>query len=169
MVRTNSSLFKSQFRLFDNVFIILTLTNTITELFHTERSHVRALKVLSQVFHRPMLETQILPADQIQLLFSNLDEMVTLHSKFNQAMKLKKKENPYVGDVGDLLLDMFDGEAGEVFERAASKYCAKQQIALNALRDQRRKDPKLNSFLNEVEANPMCRRSVYHLLIVRSI
>lgn len=121
---------------------------------------MRALKVLSQVFHKPLLDTQVLPPDQIHLLFSNLDEMVTLHSQFNQAMKRRKKENPCVGDIGDLLLEMFDGEAGEIFERAASKYCAKQQVALRALRDQRRKDPKLNSFLNEVEANPLCRRSV---------
>lgn len=130
----------------------------INELFHTERSHVRALKVLSHVFHKPLLESQVLPLDQIQLLFSNLDEMVTIHSRFNQAMKRKKKENPCMGDVGDLLLDMFDGENGETFERAASTYCAKQQVALDALRDRRRKDPKLNSFLNEVESNPLCRR-----------
>ncbi|XP_054000188.1 rho guanine nucleotide exchange factor 12 isoform X1 [Hylaeus anthracinus] len=130
----------------------------INELFHTERSHVRALKVLSHVFHKPLLESQVLPLDQIQLLFSNLDEMVTIHSRFNQAMKRKKKENPCMGDVGDLLLDMFDGENGEAFEKAASTYCAKQQVALDALRDRRRKDPKLNSFLNEIESNPLCRR-----------
>ncbi|XP_033196749.1 rho guanine nucleotide exchange factor 2 isoform X2 [Bombus vancouverensis nearcticus] len=130
----------------------------INELFHTERSHVRALRVLSHVFHKPLLESQVLPLDQIQLLFSNLDEMLTIHSRFNQTMKRKKKENPCVGDVGDLLLEMFDGENGEAFERAASTYCAKQQVALDALRDRRRKDPKLNSFLNEIEANPLCRR-----------
>nr|XP_050855300.1 uncharacterized protein LOC127066076 isoform X3 [Vespula vulgaris] len=130
----------------------------INELFHTERSHVRALKVLSHVFHKPLLESQVLPLDQIQLLFSNLDEMVAIHSRFNQAMKRKKKENPCVGDIGELLLEMFDGEAGETFERAASTYCAKQQVALDALRDRRRKDLKLNSFLNEIEANPLCRR-----------
>ncbi|XP_017794853.1 PREDICTED: rho guanine nucleotide exchange factor 11 isoform X2 [Habropoda laboriosa] len=130
----------------------------INELFHTERSHVRALRVLSHVFHKPLLESQVLPLDQIQLLFSNLDEMVTIHSRFNQTMKRKKKETPCVGDVGDLLLEMFDGENGETFERAASTYCAKQQVALDALRDRRRKDPKLNSFLNEIEANPLCRR-----------
>ncbi|KAG8040482.1 hypothetical protein G9C98_002478 [Cotesia typhae] len=130
----------------------------INELFHTERSHVRALKVLSYVFHKPLLESQVLPLDQVQLLFSNLDEMVTIHSRFNQAMKRKKKENPCVGDVGELILEMFDGENGEAFERAASIYCAKQQVALDALRDRRRKDPKLNSFLNEIEANPLCRR-----------
>ncbi|XP_057324420.1 rho guanine nucleotide exchange factor 12 isoform X3 [Microplitis mediator] len=130
----------------------------INELFHTERSHVRALKVLSYVFHKPLLESQVLPLDQVQLLFSNLDEMVTIHSRFNQAMKRKKKENPCVGDVGELILEMFDGENGETFERAASTYCAKQQVALDALRDRRRKDPKLNSFLNEIESNPLCRR-----------
>ncbi|XP_066599508.1 rho guanine nucleotide exchange factor 12-like isoform X2 [Prorops nasuta] len=130
----------------------------INELFHTERSHVRALRVLSYVFHKPLLESQVLPLDQIQLLFSNLDEMVTIHSRFNQAMKCKKKENPCVGDVSDLLLEMFDGDTGEAFERAASIYCAKQQVALDALRERRKKDPKLNAFLNDVEANPLCRR-----------
>ncbi|XP_011861352.1 PREDICTED: rho guanine nucleotide exchange factor 12 isoform X3 [Vollenhovia emeryi] len=132
--------------------------DVINELFHTERSHVRALKVLSHVFHKPLLESQVLPLDQIQLLFSNLDEMLMIHSRFNQAMKRKKKENSCVSDIGELLLEMFDGEAGEVFEKAASTYCAKQQIALDALRDHRRKDSKLNAFLNEVEANPLCRR-----------
>lgn len=141
-----------------DISIILENLLNFSELFHTERSHVRALRVLSHVFHKPLLESQVLPLDQIQLLFSNLDEMVTIHSRFNQAMKRKKKENPCVGDVGDLLLDMFDGENGETFERAASTYCAKQQVALDALRDRRRKDPKLNSFLNEIEANPLCRR-----------
>lgn len=129
-----------------------------SELFHTERSHVRALKVLSYVFHKPLLDSQVLPSDQIQLLFSNLDEMVAVHSHFNQSMKRKKSENPCVGDIGELLLDMFDGDKGEEFERAASTYCAKQQVALDALRDRRRKDAKLNAFLNEIEANPLCRR-----------
>ncbi|XP_018395360.1 PREDICTED: rho guanine nucleotide exchange factor 11 isoform X2 [Cyphomyrmex costatus] len=132
--------------------------DVINELFHTERSHVRALKVLSRVFHKPLLESQVLPSDQIQLLFPNLAEMLKIHSQFNQAMKRKKKENPCVSDVGELLLEMFDGEAGERFENAASIYCAKQQVALDALRDRRRKDSKLNVFLNEVEANPLCRR-----------
>lgn len=104
------------------------------------------------------MESQLLPPDQIELLFSNLDEMLTIHSNFNQAMKKKKKENPCVEDIGDLLLDMFDGEAGAAFELAASTYCSRQQVALDALRDRRRKDPKLNSFLNEIEANTLCRR-----------
>lgn len=78
----------------------------VTELFHTERSHVRALKILDQLFYQPMKEQQILPVDHLQLLFPNLDEMLEIHSQFNNNMKLKKKENVTVGDIGDILLKM---------------------------------------------------------------
>ncbi|XP_073986570.1 rho guanine nucleotide exchange factor 2 isoform X3 [Rhodnius prolixus] len=130
----------------------------INELFYTERSHVRGLKVLEQVFYRPMRDQQILVQDQMQLLFSNLEEMLTFHSQFNNSMKSKRKENPVVGDVGQLLLDMFDGSEGEAFQKAAATFCAKQQIALEALKERRKKDTKLNNFLIDAEMNPVCRR-----------
>ncbi|XP_066992612.2 rho guanine nucleotide exchange factor 12 isoform X3 [Anabrus simplex] len=130
----------------------------INELFHTERSHVRNLKVLDQVFYRPMVDSQVLPPDHIQLLFSNLDEMLDIHSQFNNGMKNKRRESPLVGDVADLLLSMFDGPASEEFQRAAATFCARQQIALELLKERRRKDNKLNSFLTDAEGNPMCRR-----------
>nr|XP_018910906.1 PREDICTED: rho guanine nucleotide exchange factor 11 isoform X3 [Bemisia tabaci] len=130
----------------------------INELFHTERSHVRGLKVLDQIFYQPMKEAAVLPQDQIQLLFSNLEEMLVYHSGFNNCMKAKRRETPVVGDIGDLLLDMFDGAEGENFQKAAAVFCSRQQIALEALKERRRKDPKLNSFLTDAEGNPMCRR-----------
>lgn len=73
-------------------------------------------------------------------------------------MKQLKKKGVFIEEVGNLLLDMFDGDEGQIFEKAASKYCSKQQIALRTLRDQRRRDAKLNNFLNEIEANPICKR-----------
>ncbi|XP_039278678.1 uncharacterized protein LOC111045203 [Nilaparvata lugens] len=131
----------------------------INELFHTERSHVRGLKVLDQVFYRPMRDQQILPVEQMQLLFANLDEMLTRHGHFNQAMKARRKEAvPTVQRVGDLILNMFDGTEGEVFQRAAATFCARQQIALEALKERRRKDQKLHSFLTDAEGSPLCRR-----------
>ncbi|KAJ9582237.1 hypothetical protein L9F63_003366, partial [Diploptera punctata] len=130
----------------------------VNELFHTERSHVRNLKVMDQVFYRPMVENQLLPQDHIQLLFSNLDEMLDIHSQFNNSMKSKRRENPLVGDIADLLLAMFDGPAGENFQQAAATFCAKQQIALELLKERRRKDTKLNNFLTDAEGNSMCRR-----------
>jgi len=51
-----------------------------------------------------------------------------------------------------------DGPAGEIFQHAAAKFCARQQIALESLKERRRKDAKLNIFLTDAEGNPMCRR-----------
>jgi len=52
----------------------------------------------------------------------------------------------------------FDGSAGEVFQKAAATFCARQQIALESLKEKRKKDTKLNIFLNEAEGNPVCKR-----------
>lgn len=77
-----------------------------TELFHTERSHVRNLKVLDLVFRRPLAESGILSTESMGLIFANLDEMLETHSGFNNSFKIKRKENPVVGEIGDLLLSM---------------------------------------------------------------
>jgi hypothetical protein len=82
------------------------MSHFITELFHTERSHVRNLKVIEQVFYRPILDTQILPPEYIQLLFSNLYEMLDIHSHFNNLMKVKRRDSPVVGDIAEILLSM---------------------------------------------------------------
>jgi len=56
------------------------------------------------------------------------------------------------------LVFQFDGPAGENFQHAAATFCARQQIALESLKERRRKDAKLNSFLTDAEGNSMCRR-----------
>lgn len=62
--------------------------------------------MLDRVFYRPMKEQQILASDQLQLLFANLEEMLDIHSQFNNSMKAKRKEGPVIGEIGDLLYSM---------------------------------------------------------------
>lgn len=78
----------------------------VAELFHTERSHVRNLRVLETVFYRPLLNNKHLPPEQIDLLFSNLEEMLVIHGAFNAKMKKRRKEDTVIGDIGELLLSM---------------------------------------------------------------
>jgi len=56
------------------------------------------------------------------------------------------------------LVFQFDGPAGENFQYASATFCARQQIALESLKERRRKDARLNSFLTDAEGNSMCRR-----------
>lgn len=52
-----------------------------TELFYTERAHVRMMKVLENLFYQPLIRDSILPSADIKSIFSNLEEIVQLHSK----------------------------------------------------------------------------------------
>lgn len=75
-------------------------------MFHTEKTHVRVLKVLKLLFQIPMAQEDILTREVLDLLFPNLDEMLDIHTQFNQAMKKRRKEEVPVSRVGDLLIDM---------------------------------------------------------------
>lgn len=62
--------------------------------------------MLDSVFYRPLLNNKHLPPEQINLLFSNLEEMLDIHGAFNAAMKARRKEEIVVSDIGELLLSM---------------------------------------------------------------
>lgn len=51
----------------------------VSELFYTERAHVRMLKVLDNVFCQKLTRDNILPPADIKNIFSNLEEIIQLH------------------------------------------------------------------------------------------
>lgn len=63
------------------------------------------MKVLEYVFHRPMRELQVLPPDQLQLLFANLEQMIELHLQFCNSIKAVRKDNHVVQNIGQVLLN----------------------------------------------------------------
>jgi len=59
------------------------IASVCLELFHTERAHVRNLKVMQQLYYRPMKEVSdsAILAEFVSLLFPNIDDMIELHGK----------------------------------------------------------------------------------------
>ena len=94
----------------DRLFVLLVNLSLLlyyewyTELFHTERSHVRNLKVLDRIFYRPLLDNGF--SDLVNLLFPNLPDMLEIHGRFNALMKARKKDQPAVETVGDIVVAM---------------------------------------------------------------
>lgn len=81
--------------------------DVLNELFHTERSHVRTLKVLERLFHRPLLQQpDLLAPDLLQRLFPNLDELLRIHQGFSALMKRRRAQEALVGDIGPMMLAM---------------------------------------------------------------
>lgn len=109
---------------------------------------------------RPLQESGVLNGDHLNLLFPpSLLVLKDLHGSFEQQLKLRRIDHgPLVGNIGDLLLTMFDGTSGEDLREHAAQFCARQQIALEALKEKRRKDDQLQRLLTKAEAHKACRR-----------
>lgn len=117
------------------------------------------MRVLQGIF-MTSLHNENLLVDSLQLLFPPaLIELTKQHRVFEVQLKQRRKEcNHVVGEIGDLLLSMFDGRAGDNLKQLAAQFCARQRIALEALKDRRRKDENLQRVLAKAEADKSCRR-----------
>uniref|UniRef100_A0A671L3V3 Rho guanine nucleotide exchange factor 11-like n=1 Tax=Sinocyclocheilus anshuiensis TaxID=1608454 RepID=A0A671L3V3_9TELE len=127
----------------------------IYELFTTEASHLRTLRVLDQVFYQKM--QSVLSPEELSCIFLNLRHVYELHASLCEAMK-KRRESPVVQGIGDIMLARLEGEAGDQFEEQVSHLCSQQSQALELIKSKRRKDPRFAHLIQECEASPHCRR-----------
>ncbi|XP_044249279.2 uncharacterized protein RhoGEF2 isoform X1 [Drosophila takahashii] len=132
----------------------------INEIYQTERNHVRTLKLLDRLFFLPLYESGLLSQDHLLLLFPPaLLSLREIHGAFEQSLKQRRIEhNHVVNTIGDLLAEMFDGQSGVVLCEYAAQFCARQQIALEALKEKRNKDETLQKLLRKSESHKACRR-----------
>ncbi|XP_017837560.1 A-kinase anchor protein 13 isoform X1 [Drosophila busckii] len=132
----------------------------INEIYQTERNHVRTLKLLDRLFFLPLFDSGLLTQDHLLLLFPPaLLSLRELHGAFELNLKQRRLEhNHVVQHIGDLLSDMFDGHKGIELCDHAAQFCARQQIALEALKEKRHKDEQLQKLLKKSESHKACRR-----------
>ncbi|KAA8582627.1 hypothetical protein FQN60_006298 [Etheostoma spectabile] len=130
----------------------------IYELFTTEVSHLRTLRVLDQVFFQKM--RSVLNSDELACIFPNLPQVYELHGQCTVCVKAMKKrrETPIVQDIGDVMLARFEDAAGDEFQEQASQLCSQQSQALELIKNKQRKDPRFAHIIQECEASPHCRR-----------
>ncbi|XP_051567488.1 rho guanine nucleotide exchange factor 11-like isoform X2 [Myxocyprinus asiaticus] len=127
----------------------------IYELFTTEVSHLRTLRVLDQVFFQKMQD--VLSPEELSCIFLNLRQVYELHASLSESMR-KRRESAIVHGIGDIMLARFEGEAGEQFQEQVSHLCSQQSQALELIKNKQRKDPRFANLIQECEASPHCRR-----------
>ncbi|XP_075909738.1 rho guanine nucleotide exchange factor 11-like [Petromyzon marinus] len=132
--------------------------DVINELLHTERAHVRMLKVLKALFCDRLLQNGVASEAEVRQIFPNLDALLPLHESLNVAMKKLKENEPLVDGVGDALLARFAGVAGEALQAEAAVFCSQQSLALDIIKQRQRKDARFQQFIQDAESNPHCRR-----------
>lgn len=132
----------------------------INEIYITERNHVRNLRLLSEIFMRPLQTLQIISDADLNLLFPpSMSALLGLHATFEYSIKLRRQEHEFcIREIGDILLTMFGGGAEVDLKKYGADFCARQQIALERLRELRKKNEQLNRFLQNAESHKACRR-----------
>ncbi|XP_069805496.1 rho guanine nucleotide exchange factor 11 isoform X2 [Dendropsophus ebraccatus] len=138
----------------------------IHELFMTETSHLRVLRVLDHIFYQRMRKENLLSTEELLLVFPNLPELIEMHNYFVELMKRMREEGPVVKEIGDLMLSRFDGAAGDEVCQETARFCSCQTIALDLIKIKKRKEARFNLFMQEAESNPQCRRLQLKDLIV---
>jgi Rho guanine nucleotide exchange factor 12 len=125
------------------------IQEVINELIHTEQKHVRNLKIMKYHFYIPIKVEMYLTDEERNLLFPNLDEILDLHSSFNNKLKELRKENTIVPlkQLIDIILDQFEGETGYKFKTACAKFCQNQGEAMKLLQNKIKHD-KFSLFLS---------------------
>ncbi|KAI1901540.1 hypothetical protein AGOR_G00035470 [Albula goreensis] len=131
----------------------------INELFVTEHAHVRMLSVLQTIFFRPLERKEIMTLTELTAIFPNLDEIIDMHYNFYDNLKKLRQEDGYiVKAVGTTLLNRFSGAEGDWFQKLTARFCSHQSYALDQIKGRQKKDPQFNSFIQEAESKPQCRR-----------
>ncbi|XP_048116215.1 rho guanine nucleotide exchange factor 1b isoform X3 [Alosa alosa] len=131
----------------------------INELFVTEHAHVRKLTVLQMVFARPMEREGLMTPEEVAAIFPGLDDIIELHNAFYENLKILRQEDGYiVKTIGPTLLNRFSGAEGEWFQKLTSRFCSHQTWALEQIKTRQKKDIRFNTFIQEAESRPQCRR-----------
>ncbi|XP_063055761.1 rho guanine nucleotide exchange factor 1b isoform X3 [Engraulis encrasicolus] len=130
----------------------------INELFMTEHAHVRMLNVLQNIFARPMEREGLMHPDEVAAIFPGLDDIIELHNTFYENLKkLRLEDNYIVKSISSTLLSRFSGPDGEFFQKLSARFCSHQSWALEQIKS-KKKDPRFNTFIQEAESRPQCRR-----------
>ncbi|XP_040474295.1 rho guanine nucleotide exchange factor 11 isoform X4 [Falco naumanni] len=138
----------------------------INELFATEGSHLRILRVLDLLFYQRMKKESLLSREELALLFPNLPDLIEIHNSLSESMKKLREEGPIIKEIGDLMLSRFDGLAKEEIQQVAADFCSYQSIALELIKTKQRKESRFQIFMQEAESNPQCRRLQLKDLII---
>ncbi|KAJ1558904.1 cytochrome c oxidase subunit 1 [Nowakowskiella sp. JEL0078] len=78
----------------------------IWELIYTERDYIRDLKIIVDVFMKPFIVKKITTMKNIDSLFSNIEQLLSINEHFLQLLEERRAANPIVEAVGDIFVSM---------------------------------------------------------------
>lgn len=138
----------------------------IYELINTEATHVQMLENLDKEFCQKMISGNLLPPDQVKVIFPNLPELITIHGSFLESLKEVQHKGPIISSIGKLLLLYFDGAAGEHLTVEAVTFCSNYDTAMTIIDARKQKDKRFRQFMKQAECDPSRPLFTLHILYI---
>ncbi|XP_046354756.2 A-kinase anchor protein 13-like isoform X3 [Haliotis rufescens] len=134
--------------------------DTIWELIQTEKEYCKTLTIMQKMFSQGLLQDLNMPAEQVERLFPQMDELIEIHTTFlAQLLRLQQvKHDRSIDDVGRTLLDQFDGENVVQMKAVYGAFCSKHKEAVQLYKDLCKTDRKVQIFFKSCINHSACKR-----------
>ncbi|XP_032810009.1 rho guanine nucleotide exchange factor 3-like [Petromyzon marinus] len=124
---------------------------TIFELFQGEQALIEDLQLAKKAYHDPMLKLGIMNEEELTKIFGDLDSFIPLHQDLVRRLEEARGPDGTVKEVGQTLVTWLP------CLNAYTSYCG-NQVAAKALLDQKKRDPRVQDFLQRCIESPFSRK-----------
>ncbi|KAM9410329.1 intersectin-2b isoform 2-T2 [Pholidichthys leucotaenia] len=126
----------------------------IHELIQTEESYVEDLRIVLEVFYKPMSLSGRLNESEMNDIFVNWSELLICNTKFVKALQARKKaggEKMPVQMIGDILVSELSHMQPYV------RFCSSQFKGATLLQERTDKDPDFKGFMKKIATDYRCK------------
>eukprot|EP00094_Tigriopus_californicus_P002858 TCALIF_02756-PA protein Name:"Similar to AKAP13 A-kinase anchor protein 13 (Homo sapiens)" AED:0.12 eAED:0.12 QI:0/0.64/0.6/0.73/1/1/15/1980/1495 len=130
----------------------------IYELIVTESNHCQVLKVIQKIFVEGMYKYLNIPPEIVDRIFPCIEELIEIHFKFLEQLRIRQNAQPVVESVADLLLEQFAGESSKLWKEAYGTFCSQHSDAVSLYKDIYKSDRRFQQFIRHCANNPLLKK-----------
>lgn len=147
----------------------LKISPVLNELIETEKSYLEKIKIVHQLFLRPIREEKILNIFETVTLFSNIESIVELNEDFlsdlETAILLPKENEKIEATYAQWIGEIFLYHAPK-FQPVYAIYCANQPTILSTIRKYSEENKIFANFIKLTCKKPECMRQDLNSLLI---
>uniref|UniRef100_A0A3B3X3D4 Intersectin 1 (SH3 domain protein) n=1 Tax=Poecilia mexicana TaxID=48701 RepID=A0A3B3X3D4_9TELE len=126
----------------------------IHELIVTEENYVNDLQLVTEIFHKPLLECELLTEKEVAMIFVNWKELIMCNIKLLKALRVRKKmsgDRMPVKMIGDILTNQLPHMQPYI------RFCSCQLNGATLIQQKTDDSPEIKDFLKRLAMDPRCK------------
>ncbi|KAM8851869.1 intersectin-1 isoform 1-T1 [Synchiropus picturatus] len=126
----------------------------IHELIITEENYVNDLQLVTEIFHKPLLDAEFLTEKEVAMIFVNWKELIMCNIKLLKALRVRKKmsgERMPVKMIGDILTNQLPHMQPYI------RFCSCQLNGATLIQQKTDDNLDIKDFLKRLAMDPRCK------------